>query len=340
MSFYKFAFLKYYILHYLHIDILTISYCHTFFLERMKMNMKKKLLNLSLALFLVISTFVVTNNTVTADSLPVPGVTITKAELTVDSTPIESEKNGNRFYAFNVTDFSLSFSDNKTTVSDVDASPGVRCNFDKDGNPSYEVYLDCFTPDGNSVYYASDTCEIFVNGVQIGISRNKYIGGGIFSQDEIAPSGLLIPIEFVPGADGTIYRLLFPPTNKHLYSTDVNECRSLCAAGWVQETSPGISATSGVGIYRLYNPATDEHLFTADTNERDTLASKNGWKIDNGGKPIFYGVESGTPVYRLYNPTVPTVASHHYTSDKNEINVLLGAKWQYDNGGNPVYYLK
>lgn len=93
---------------------------------------------------------------------------------------------------------------------------------------------------------------------------------------------------FTPGPEGTIYRLLLPTTNKHLYSTDVNECKSLTAAGWVQETSPGISATSGVGIYRLYNPATDEHLFTADTNERDTLASKNGWKIDNGGNPVYY----------------------------------------------------
>lgn len=153
---------------------------------------------------------------------------------------------------------------------------------------------------------------------------------------------VMTPQEFTEAEPGTIYRLLNPSDGEHLYSTDVNECRTLTAAGWIQETSLGISAPEdGVGVYRLVNTATSEHLFTADKRECKALVKSGAWQYDNGGNPIFYGLkEGGTWVYRLYNSAAGNaVSSHHYSADTNEISVLLDNGWKCDNDGMAVFRL-
>lgn len=145
---------------------------------------------------------------------------------------------------------------------------------------------------------------------------------------------------FKEEAANTVYRLLNKSNNAHLYTTDVNEARTLTSQGWEQEISSGISATSGTGVYRLYNRTSGEHLYTSDTNEVNVLAGQ-GWQKDFDGKPLFYGAANGSKaVYRLFNASAPQVASHHYTSDQNEINILRGQGWQFDNEGKPVYTLQ
>lgn len=142
------------------------------------------------------------------------------------------------------------------------------------------------------------------------------------------------------GSGDTIYRLYHPVSGEHLYTTDTNEVANLTDSGWQNEGSPGKSSGS-LAVYRLYNRKSGEHLYTADETERASLTSGD-WVYDNNQKPMFYAGASGAnPMYRLYNPKAALVASHHYTSDSNEVKYLTTNKgWQTDNGGAPVFYLQ
>lgn len=142
------------------------------------------------------------------------------------------------------------------------------------------------------------------------------------------------------GSGDTIYRLYHPVTGEHLYTTDTNEVANLTNGGWQNEGTPGKSSGS-VAVYRLYNRKSGEHLYTADETERITLTAGD-WVYDNNQQPMFYAGTSGAkPMYRLYNPRAAVIASHHYTSDSNEVKYLTTNKgWQTDNAGAPVFYLQ
>lgn len=142
------------------------------------------------------------------------------------------------------------------------------------------------------------------------------------------------------GVEGTIYRLYNHETGEHIYTADKNEMIELSSWGWSVEKSPGITSWLGIPVYRLFNSNSGEHLYTTDTNEISVLISR-GWVQDGFGAPIFYGDEKGNKkVYRLFNASAQQIASHHYTSDQNEIKVLLASGWKYDNNANPAYTLK
>lgn len=201
------------------------------------------------------------------------------------------------------------------------------------------------------IYYSSSSTKCYVNGKELSYKEDQY--GTVYYNLDLAnlpapntgttpaPGPATTPaVSFKQGAEGSVYRLLNPNNNEHLYTTDVNECKTLISQGWKQEETSGISAKSGIGVYRLYNKNSGEHLYTADTNELKVLTAQ-GWSQDNNGKPLFYGSTEGkTPVYRLFNAAAPQIASHHYTSDQNEIKVLTGQGWVMDNDGKPVYALQ
>lgn len=142
------------------------------------------------------------------------------------------------------------------------------------------------------------------------------------------------------GIDREVFRLYDKNTGEHLLTTDDNEVKVLTAAGWVLEGSVGKGANYGEEVFRLYNAATREHLYTADKNECNTLTAERGWVYDNNGKPMIYGLLSGKAMYRVYNASLPSVASHHYTSDPNEVRVLTTERgYVSDNSGEAVFYL-
>lgn len=146
--------------------------------------------------------------------------------------------------------------------------------------------------------------------------------------------------QFIPSpTQGTIYRLLNPNSNEHLFTTDANEVNILRLRGWRTETALGLSG-GNVAVFRLYNPYSGEHLYSSDTNECRVLQSR-GWRVDNKGVAMFYGNSEGIkPVYRLYNRYQSQVSSHHYTSDMNEVWTLVSRGWEYDNNRTPVFYLQ
>ena len=77
-------------------------------------------------------------------------------------------------------------------------------------------------------------------------------------------------------------------------------------------------------IYRVYNPNSGEHLYTISTEERDYLSSV-GWEYEGLGWVA--PKSSGTPIYRVYNGI-----EHLYTTDNNEVNVLVSEYGWSDEG--------
>lgn len=137
-------------------------------------------------------------------------------------------------------------------------------------------------------------------------------------------------------AGAAVYRLCNTDNNEHLYTTNINEVITLASEhGWRLESWSKVSKSdAGVGtIYRLFEPGSGKHLYTSDNNERVQLVNKYGW-IDEG--VCFFAPQSGISVYRLFNPNIDPVAAHHYTDDKNEINVMLKNGWKLE---GMAYYI-
>lgn len=129
------------------------------------------------------------------------------------------------------------------------------------------------------------------------------------------------------GGSQEVYRLYNPSTSEHLFTTDVDEYRSLSQYGWKQEGVAWVSPdaqSSSVGVYRLYNPRLGDHHYTKDKDEAKKLIEKYGWRYDNGGKPLFYSDDEcqRIAVYRQYNGGLK-VGQHHYTADENEAKALI-----------------
>ncbi len=126
-----------------------------------------------------------------------------------------------------------------------------------------------------------------------------------------------------------LYRLCYPVTGEHFYTTSHEEAVALSDAGWALEgvacRTPKLA--SATPVYRFYMPLTGDHFYTTSAQERDNLIAANnvyegiGWYSDS---------DKTTPVYRLYNPTA-FVGSHHYTINEEEVWALLSTGvWQYE----------
>lgn len=142
----------------------------------------------------------------------------------------------------------------------------------------------------------------------------------------------LIAIGMMPGfagmvyasdANAAVYRLYYPATLDHHYTTDAYEYKVLGSCGWVQEGTAWLAEANGAGrpVYRLYHPGTKDHHYTIDKYEYEVLGTC-GWIQEDIA--WYSDAAEGVPVYRLYYP--PT-KDHHYTRDFNEYRVLATRGW-------------
>lgn len=142
----------------------------------------------------------------------------------------------------------------------------------------------------------------------------------------------LIAIGMMPGfagmvyasdANAAVYRLYYPATLDHHYTTDAYEYKVLGSCGWVQEGTAWLAEANGAGrpVYRLYHPGTKDHHYTIDKYEYEVLGTR-GWIQEDIA--WYSDAAEGVPVYRLYYP--PT-KDHHYTRDFNEYRVLATRGW-------------
>lgn len=142
----------------------------------------------------------------------------------------------------------------------------------------------------------------------------------------------LIAIGMMPGfagmvyasdANAAVYRLYYPATLDHHYTTDAYEYKVLGSCGWVQEGTAWLAEANGAGrpVYRLYHPGTKDHHYTIDKYEYEVLGTR-GWIQEDIA--WYSDAAEGVPVYRLYYP--PT-KDHHYTRDFNEYRVLAKRGW-------------
>lgn len=131
-----------------------------------------------------------------------------------------------------------------------------------------------------------------------------------------------------------MYRLYNPNTGEHLYTAHQNELYSLTSRGWDYEGVGWYAPDAGWYTYRLYNPNAGDHFYTMDADECNALVDL-GWNYEGVAfaSPSLGWDDpqeaSGIPVYRLYNPN-STTASHHYTANADEANMLADLGWNYE----------
>ncbi len=136
--------------------------------------------------------------------------------------------------------------------------------------------------------------------------------------------------------DGTaMYRLFNTFNGEHLYTSDYNEMITLNNGNtWNYEGIAWVAPKTGQAVYRLFHPYTGEHFYTRDENEKDILSSQYGWTYEG----VAWHTDSETdenacktPIYRLNNSNMPLIASHHYTLDEHERDVLVAEYgWSYE----------
>jgi uncharacterized protein (TIGR03437 family) len=142
------------------------------------------------------------------------------------------------------------------------------------------------------------------------------------------------------------YRLYFPVTLEHLYTTDLNEYNVLGAEGWNQEGADaavynGPAALSGVStvpMWRLYYATYMTHLWTTDRNEYLTLMNYRGMFVGEGADQFLFPsqVSNSIPLYRLlFNGGGPPI--HHWTTDAYEFSVLTAPGGGWTSEGIPGY---
>ncbi len=143
------------------------------------------------------------------------------------------------------------------------------------------------------------------------------------------------------------YRIYVPSTKGHLFTTDKNEYDVLRALGatYVDE---GVDhklfmqpvtkfGQTTVPYYRLYIKTVRQHFWTTDRNEYDVQrARKEQFSDENIDGYLFLtaGVLGTVPLYRL---ALVNTAVHHWTTDKNEFDVLVATgAWVAEGApGNP-----
>ena len=98
-------------------------------------------------------------------------------------------------------------------------------------------------------------------------------------------------------SNSPVYRAYNPNSGEHLLLADKAEYDAAVAAGWEGEGPKMYSDDNkGVPIYRVFNPNTTDagsHLCCGEEEAEGLVAI--GWKWDNGGEPVIYGVEGEAP---------------------------------------------
>ncbi len=133
------------------------------------------------------------------------------------------------------------------------------------------------------------------------------------------------------------YRFNVPSTNAHFFTTDENEYQKLknLPSTYVDEgvahrvykspiTKGGLTA---VPYYRVYFNNLRQHFWTIDVNEYNILRADKVNTVDEGIDSYIFrseGVVTTIPLYRL---VLTGTAIHHWTSDKNEFDVLIQNGW-------------
>jgi uncharacterized protein (TIGR03437 family) len=143
------------------------------------------------------------------------------------------------------------------------------------------------------------------------------------------------------------YRLYFPVTLEHLYTTDLNEYNVLGAEGWNQEGADaavysGPAALSGVStvpMWRLYYATNMTHLWTTDRNEYLTLMNYRGMFVGEGADQFLFPsqVSNSIPLYRLLFNNGGGEPIHHWTTDAYEFSVLTAPGGGWTSEGIPGY---
>lgn len=140
---------------------------------------------------------------------------------------------------------------------------------------------------------------------------------------------IILPSNMVSASAATpVYRFYNSTTQEHFFTSSAGERDHLMSRGWGNyEGISWYAPVTGDNIYRLYNPATDDHLYTRNLNEYNILRTQRGWNAE--GVAFYSDSNQTVPVYRLYNPSLIS-GSHLYTTNANEVNVLVGRGWNYE----------
>jgi uncharacterized protein (TIGR03437 family) len=143
------------------------------------------------------------------------------------------------------------------------------------------------------------------------------------------------------------YRLYFPVTYEHLYTTDLNEYNVLGAEGWNQEGTDaavynGPAALAGVNtvpMWRLYYATYMTHLWTTDRNEYLTLMNYRGMFVGEGADQFLFPsqVANSIPLYRLLFNNGGGEPIHTWTTDAHEFSVLTAPGGGWISEGIPGY---
>jgi hypothetical protein len=139
-----------------------------------------------------------------------------------------------------------------------------------------------------------------------------------------------IVIDDPPGAAASapMWRLFYPVTNEHLYTTDFGEYTYLGTVGWDQEgiayrmfSNTGMSGgVTTVPFYRLYSTTTVQHHWTTDPVEAAVLTGTPGWLYEGIVGYLLPSAASGTtPLYRLRLDNPPL---HLWTTSLLEYTVI------------------
>ena len=160
------------------------------------------------------------------------------------------------------------------------------------------------------------------------------------------PFGIWYPSPLT-GSLITRYRLYFPVTKEHLYTTDLNEYNVLGTQGWQQEGADAsvfngpasVSGMATVPFWRLYYTTNMTHFWTTDRNEYLTLMTGYGGAFTGEGADEFLlpgQIGRDIPVYRLlFNGGGPPI--HFWTTDPHEDSVLCSAGGGWTSEGIPGY---
>lgn len=128
----------------------------------------------------------------------------------------------------------------------------------------------------------------------------------------------------------SVFQLVNPYTNIHLYTVNHIEIASLTGQGWQNNGAKfqGSMCAAEYGksnapIYRLYNPNSGNHFWTKNTAETSSLIS-SGWKYEG----VAWYEFGNTSIYRLYNAAN---GDHYYTKKYNEVLNMVNGGWCYEN---------
>ena len=285
-------------------------------------------------------------HTVTAASLvPVPVVITPPVVLpsTVDTTP-----DAFTFIAQNGVPLSAVRTSNSIVVSGINAAASISISAASGVNAGYSIGCTAnFIATSSTVSNGDRVCVRLTSAANNGdVATALLTIGGVNNGANNGVSAAFTVTTLDVEAQNR-YRIYVPSTQGHLFTTDKNEYDTLRAQGatYVDEgvdhklfmqpvTKFGQTA---VPYYRLYIKTVRQHFWTTDRNEYDVQrARKEQFSDENIDGYLFLtaGVPGTVPLYRL---ALVNTAVHHWTTDKNEFDVLVATgAWVAEGApGNP-----